>query len=158
MKFNFFIINRQQDFWLLEFFISIFIISLCSAIAITYYQSYLINAKVAEVIGLTTGVKVNITEFYSYYGYFPANSNQVDFKTSGEYTSNITINNGAITGQLKQEDLKGSSLTIRPILSNSNLPKVMQWTCGYAQPPTNFTAQGENKTDISPKYLPSVCR
>ena len=154
------VINRQYGFWLLEFLISFLIIGVLFVIAVPIYQSYIVRAKIGEVIELTTGVKPSVAEYYSYYGHFPINHDQVEFKTSGMYTTNITIDKGAITGQLKSGNpkLNGLSLTFRPALSENDLPKVIRWTCGYAQPPDHFNIQGKNRTNIPPEYLVSICR
>jgi len=150
----------QGGFLLLEFMISLFIISVLYVIAISFYQTYLVRAKMSEAIALTGGVKYHIAEYYSYYGHFPANSDPVDIVTSGSYVTDVSINSGAIVAKFhpENEKLKALSLSVRPALAGNDLPKVIRWICGYAQPPAHFIIQGENQTDIPPDYLVSTCR
>jgi type IV pilus assembly protein PilA len=150
----------QCGFLLLEFIISLFIISVLCVIAIPIYQTYLVRAKMSEVISLTGDVKFRIAEYYSYYGHFPANSDLFDIVTSGSSVGDISINSGAIVAKFRPENekLKDFSLSVRPALAGNEQPKVIRWTCGYAQPPAHFIIQGENQTDIPPDYLVSTCR
>jgi hypothetical protein len=66
-------------------------------------------------------------EYYSYYGYFPDNVEQHGVKTKGEYTTHITIDNGAMTATLASlhQDVNGLSLSLRPALAENDLPKVI---------------------------------
>ncbi len=151
--------HHQYGFWLLEFLISCLIISALYAVAIPFYQTYMLRAKVVEGIALTGGMKLSIAEYYSYYGHFPADTDQVDnIVTSGSYVENITINNGAVLIQFPDMNGKGSSFSVRPALAENDLPKVIKWYCGYAQAPAHFVIQGKNRTDMSSQYLVSTCR
>lgn len=152
--------SHQHGFWLLEFMISVFIISLLCIIVIPIFQTYIVRAKVTEAITLMSGAKSNLAEYYSYYGYFPASTDQVDIVTSGSYVSDVSINHGAIVTKFRDENqkLKNLSLSFRPALAENDLPKVIKWICGYAHPPAHFLIQGENQTDIPPQYLLSTCR
>jgi hypothetical protein len=102
----------------------------------------------------------DIAQYYSIYGHFPASNDQVKIVTSGTYVSDVTINNGTVLAKFgqKNESLSGLSLSFRPDLAKSNPPKVIKWTCGYAQPPAHFTIQGKNQTNIPSEYLVSTCR
>jgi len=151
--------HHQYGFWLLEFLISCLIISALYAVAIPFYQTYMLRAKVVEGIALTGGVKLSIAEYYSIYGHFPANIDQIDnIQTSGTYVENINMNSGAILVKFPDMNGNGSSLSVRPALAENDLPKVIKWHCGYAQPPAHFVIQGENHTDMPSQYLVSTCR
>ncbi|MEK8020826.1 MAG: pilin, partial [Candidatus Parabeggiatoa sp.] len=137
--------------------ISCLIISVLCAVAIPFYQTYMLRAKVTEGIALTGGMKLSIAEYYSIYGHFPANIDQIDnIQTSGTYVENINMNNGAILVEFP--DMNGSLLSVRPALAENDLPKVIKWHCGYAQAPAHFVIQGENHTDMLSQYLVSTCR
>lgn len=151
--------HHQYGFWLLEFLISALIISVLCAVAIPLYETYMVRAKVTEGITLTGGMKLSIAEYYSYYGHFPASTDQVDnIVTSGTYVENIDINSGAILVEFPDMNGNGSLLSVRPALAENDLPKVIKWHCGYAQAPAHFVIQGENHTDMLSQYLVSTCR
>ncbi len=144
-----------------EFVLCVFIIGTLMMFSVPIYSSYIERAKIAEVIGLMGGMKSSISEYYSYHGRFPTQIEQLDVKTAGKYTSNITLENGAITAKLvtTNQALDGLSLSLRPALPNNGLPKVITWVCGYATPPDGFIVQGDNKTTIPPHYLSRLtCR
>jgi type IV pilus assembly protein PilA len=145
---------------MLELFMSLLIIGILIASAIPVYQSYFERAKITEAISLMGGAKSNLAEYYSYYGYFPDNLEQHGVKTKGEYTTHITIDNGAMTATLASgnQDVNGFSLSLRPALAENDLPKVITWACGYAQPPARFIIQAENQTNIPRHYLSLICR
>jgi type IV pilus assembly protein PilA len=148
--------SALNDF-MMELMLSILIISILVTIAIPVYTSYLDKAKISEAIGLMGNAKSRAAEYYSYHGHLPAKTEQLlGIKTSGTYTTNVIINNGAITTTMLHN---GLSLSLRPALpSNQKLPKVITYVCGYATPPKGFIVQGENNTNIPPRYLTPVCR
>ncbi len=148
--------NFIEGYFILELMLSILIIGILAAIAIPIYTSYLEKAKITEAITLMSGVKSDIAEYYSIYGRLPTKAEQLPYIiTSGQYTSNLTLDNGVLTASMRHNDF---SLSFRPALANNELPKVITYVCGYATPPNHFIVQGENKTNIPPHYLSLTCR
>lgn len=147
------------SYYLLELFIVVFIVCLLLGLfAIPTFLSYVEKAKMTETFSLMNSAKLKIAEYYSFHGYFP---NYIEgIKTKGKYTSNLSIDNGAMTVTLSSsnQDINGLLLTIRPTFVNQEITKVMNYVCGYAQMPSNFIVKGENKTNVPPEYLISKCR
>lgn len=160
MKIIYLVQLPQRGFFMLEFLISLLIITLLFVISIPIYQTYILRAKIAEPISFTIGAKTNIAQYYSYHGHFPVSHEQVNIITSGTYLSEVTINNETVLAQFGPENglLSGLSLSSRPALAKHNPPKVIKWVCGYAQAPAHFTLQGKNQTNIPSEYLVSTCR
>ncbi len=149
-----------KGFFLLELLLSLLIIAILLAVSIPIYQVYLNRVKVSEAMILMVGVKTDIVTHYSYYGKFPANANQLNIVTVGNYVEELNVDNGVITSKFDQsnEVLANLALSLVPALAKTELPKVIRWTCGYASTPDNFVSQGTNQTDIPPEYLVSICR
>jgi type IV pilus assembly protein PilA len=157
-NFNNFSVNFFDDYLILilELILSILIIGILVAIAIPLYTSYIEKAKISEASTLMSGVKSNVAEYYSIYGRLPTKAEQLpNIKTSGQYTSNISFENGVLTASLRHNDF---SVSFRPALANNELPKAITYVCGYAAPPNHFIVQGENQTNIPSHYLSLTCR
>jgi type IV pilus assembly protein PilA len=152
LKFSF----NWLDDWLLELMLSILIIGLVIAAAVPIYATYIEKTLIIEAVGLMTGAKTDVAEYYSIHGQLPSRNEQLSgIKTAGRYTTHITVENGVLTGTIQHNDLL---LSFRPALPNHQSPKAIAYVCGYAKPPNGFIVQGDNKTNIPAKYLTLTCR
>lgn len=53
---------------------------------------------------------------------------------------------------------KGKTLTLRAAVVEGEHLVPIAWVCGNAKVPDKMTAQGPNKTDVDPGFLPFGCR
>jgi type IV pilus assembly protein PilA len=47
---------------------------------------------------------------------------------------------------------------MRPAVIEESQIVPVAWVCGNAKAPEKMTLKGENKTNVSPDYLPYLCR
>jgi competence protein ComGC len=154
----------QKGYFVLEFSIVALTVSTLFIIAVLfYYPIYLERAKLAEGITLASAVvRTQFVEYYSLHGQFPAtvadSGLNGSFKQTGKYTSNISIDQGAVTATVLLQDNQSSLLTFRPALLGNAEYQVILPICGYANPPAHSIIYGENQTNISKRSLIHTCR
>ena len=91
--------TKQQGFTLIELMIVVAIIGILAAVAIPAYQDYTSRAKVTEPMQLLTGLKTDISGYYTDKGSLPTLALLTAYAgpktTEGKFTSTIT---GGIAG------------------------------------------------------------
>jgi type IV pilus assembly protein PilA len=140
-----------------------FFIGIIAAIAIPAYQDYTIRSQVTEGLNLASSIKVAVAESFAQTGAWPANLKQLEFERTprGRYVASVTLRNGTIFiryGGAANALLKGHLLTLRPTASPQG---EVTWSCGYTPDQGDDPRKGPaapHATDVSPKYLPSLCR
>lgn len=154
-----------KAFTLLELMVVVAIIGILAAISLPAYQDYVVRAKIAESITLSSEVQSTIKEYYQYHTKFPKDNLEAGAPKPehllGNYVSGIQVEDGAIhvtLGNKVNAPLDGKILSIRPIYVTASPTSPISWVCGGDEPPEGMSAAGENKTNIEAKYLPSSCR
>ena len=94
----------QKGFTLNELMIVVAIIGILAAVALPAYQDYIARSQVSEAVGLTTGAKTPIAEYFNEKGYWPTAATDVISNPNGKYTSYITVGGAAgATGTISLE-------------------------------------------------------
>ena len=135
----------QQGFTLIELMIVVAIIGILAAVALPAYQDYTIRAQTSEVMALTQGAKVAVSETFQTTGTLPDSDADAGFDgAAGKYTASVEIGaDGVITSKAGGEAnaaIAGDTITLTP---EEDASGVLVWTCGGS---------------IEAKYRPASCR
>jgi len=147
----------QQGFTLIELMIVVAIIGILAAVAIPSYQDYTARAQVTEAIGLSSGFKTGMAEYYADNGSWPVQLTAVGDTTAGKYVGSMAIITGA--------GLTTSTLVIQATMKSSGIsPDVRSsvyaletldagrgWNCGQ-------NATGASGATLLAKFLPGACK
>ncbi|MEM7281880.1 MAG: pilin [Pseudomonadota bacterium] len=154
-----------KGFTLIELMIVVAIIGILAAIAIPSYHDFTIRAQVVEAFSITSELKLSLKDYHKFNGRFPANNEAASLPKPehlmGHYVKRIDIENGSMHitfGHQVNQLMMDKVLSIRPSMVDGSPESPYSWSCGYRDPPPGMTALGENRTDITPKFLPSSCK
>ncbi len=138
----------QKGFTLIELMIVVAIIGILAAVALPAYQDYIARSQVAEAVGLGSGSKTPLAEYFSDRGIWPMKATDVMGNTAGKYVSIITLGGatgttGTLSIEARMKDASiNSSITSATLVYTSSDAK--QWSC------TSGT--------IPQRFRPSACR
>lgn len=97
--------TNQQGFTLIELMIVVAIIGILAAVAIPAYQDYTSRAKITEPVQLLSGLKTDISGYYTDKGAIPTLAQLTGWagpKTlTGKFTSTIVGTGGIFTATIK---------------------------------------------------------
>lgn len=146
----------QKGFTLIELMIVVAIIGILAAVAIPSYQDYTARAQVTEAMGLTSGFKTALAEFYSDRGDFSAVGNPTAFNTTitGKYVATIDFDNADGQTISVIATMKGPGSAAKGVASETfaigTTDGGSTWLCGTLEP--------NGETSLDSKYVPGACK
>lgn len=137
-------IRSAKGFTLIELMVTVVIVGILAIVAIPAYQDYVARSQVSEGLGLASGAKSLVAEYYADHGGF-ADASTLGFNGyTGTYINQTTIDaNGNIIatfGSNANTNIAGQTVTLTPSVAANS--KNLLWDC---------------TSSIAAKYLPSSC-
>ncbi len=155
----------QTGFSAIEMMVVVAIIAILAMIAIPSSMQRIVREQVNAAIPLADAAKGPINYAWTSLKTFPADNKEAGLPTPDKVVSNfissLEVQNGAIHmtfGNKAHPQLKGKILSIRPAIIEESQMVPVAWICGNAQAPDKMVVKGTNRTDVSPDYLPSMCK
>lgn len=122
------------------------------------------RAEVSEALMLTSTQRVEMATERAYSGSWSASRESMrrdsPTDTSGNFVKSVDWSDGLLAVQLRTEieSSETEMLYFRPATNASDPAAPMLWVCGNWKTPVGFETRPGPSTNISPKYLPHVCR
>ncbi|MCI5142322.1 MAG: prepilin-type N-terminal cleavage/methylation domain-containing protein, partial [Candidatus Electrothrix sp. ATG1] len=122
--------KKQNGFTLIELTVVITIIGILAAVAIPNFIAYRDKAYLCEGYALSAPVREEVIEYYDHQGIFPADNATLGFPEAirGKYVGSITVKDGSIAIQYKEESRQsGVTITLHPVVSSNDPTGPVTW-------------------------------
>ena len=156
---------RGRGFTMVELMVVIGVVAILALMALPSYQAKFVRDQIVEALPLADIAKPPIAASWALLQSFPADNAAAGLpvadKIVNNYVSSVSVQGGAIHitfGNRANKVIAGKILTLRPAVVEDAPIVPVTWVCGFAAQPGKMTIKGENKTDVSAKYLPLRCR
>jgi type IV pilus assembly protein PilA len=152
-------------FTLIELLIVVAVIAILALIALPSYQGQRVRAQIVEGAHLADFAKARIASQWLATAGLPADNAAAGLPPAdrivGTFVGSITVDAGAlhiVFANSADSAIRGRTLTLRPAIVADAPAVPLSWVCGHASAPQKMTAQGSDRTDIAPGFLPINCR
>lgn len=137
--------NPCQQSLSFGFLMPLAVIGILASVAIPAYQDYVVRAKVAEGISLSTGAKYAVAEYWIKNADWPATNVIAGLPEpeaiSGQYVASVTVAHNTIQVLFSPTDTVLRDQTI--LLTGTGQADGVAWTC---------------TSTLDQRYLPAACR
>lgn len=153
----------------LEATVVVAIVILLSSLGLRSYERYTVYAQLTEAFMVASTIKADLTVYHAQHGRWPATEAELYMQPFGgdqrfgKYVDHFTLSeNGSLSAVFGSEQtapaLLNRQLTFRPMTVSSRPGTPLFWACASYQGPEEFSANGQDKTDIEIALLPASCR
>lgn len=150
---------------MIEMLVVLAVVAILALMALPTYQDKLIRDQVVEALPLADIAKLPVALSWAALQAFPADNAAAGLPAADKIVSNfiksVQVQDGAIQitfGNRAHGAIRDKILSLRPAVVDDAPVVPPAWVCGYAQGPGKMTIKGENKTNITPNFLPAKCR
>ena len=154
-----------QGFTLLELMIVLAVVAILAMLALPNMQDKLVRDQIVDAVKLADIAKPPIAQAWATTKTLPADNAAAGLpaadKIVGTLVSGVAVEAGALHvtfGNSANPLIRGKRLTLRPAVVADEPMVPVSWVCAGGKVPDKMTAQGTDRTDVAPKYLPRNCR
>jgi len=157
--------SAVRGFTLVEMMVVLAVIAILALIAMPNFQDRIVREQVVEAVRWADFVKKPVAATWTMTQALPPDNAAASLPPADRIVSNlvraVSVEGGAIHisfGNQANGAIQGKTLTLRPAIVSDAPVVPLAWVCGQAATPDRMTAQGVNRTDIAPRFLPVNCR
>ncbi len=155
--------------YITELLLVVIIIGLLSVLAIKSYQTALIKAEVMSAItGVFYSAKRDSLLYLALNGEFPENTAQAlsaavvqdSYYELLPKKQTFSIEHGAvhITFNDAEQQIRGKTLTMRPVVQDDDPTGAVHWVCSKTAGGNGWKVHGIDRTNLDDKYIPAVLK
>jgi len=156
---------NTKGFSLIELMVVLLIIAILAAMAIPVNTLPKGRKQVLHALEIPEAYKTAITTYYRFRGKFPESNETLGIPLPDKLISTsvvrMTLEKGAMHVELGNKVLpvlKGKIISVQPVVVTDSPNSPIDWVCAFAKAPEGMEKVGENKTNIGPRFAPSICR
>ncbi|HEX7558022.1 MAG TPA: pilin [Usitatibacter sp.] len=141
------------------------VLAILALMAIPSMQDSALKQQVKDGLALAAVAKAGVQAAYAASGKMPADNKAAGIpnhdKIVGTLVKDVLVDGGAITltfGNSASKAIADKKVTVRPAVVPGEALVPIAWLCHQTAIPPKMEVQGNDATDIPPKWLPIECR